>query len=100
MKLLFGPLKFVVVFFDDILVFSYSMAEYQEHLTLVFDILQANKLYAKLDKCSFGQTEVEYLGQIINWEGVTTDPSKIRAIKEWPAPTNVIELRSFLGLSG
>lgn len=66
----------------------------------VLGILQDNQLYAKMDKCSFGQSEVEYLGHVINKDGVATDPAKILAIQEWPAPTNVTELRSFLGLSG
>lgn len=97
---LFGPFTFVVVFFDDILVFSKSLEEHKIHLSKVFATLQENQLYAKLDKCSFGQSEVEYLGHVISKEGVATDPAKITAIQEWPAPTNVTELRSFLGLSG
>lgn len=79
---------------------STSLEEHKQHLTQVFDILQENKLYARLERCSFGQTEVQYLGHIINQEGVATDPSKIKAIQDWPAPTNITELRSFLGLSG
>lgn len=100
MNFLFGHLKFVVVFFDDILTFSLSMEEHKKHLAQVFDILQANHLFAKLDKCSFGQSEVEYLGHVINQEGVATDPTKVAAIKDWPVPKNVTDLRSFLGLSG
>ncbi|XP_073363438.1 uncharacterized protein [Aegilops tauschii subsp. strangulata] len=92
--------QYYLVFFDDILVFSFSLEEHKVHLAQVFDILQANKLYARMEKCSFGQQEVEYLGHIINSEGVSTDPSKIKAIQEWPTPTTVTELRSFLGLSG
>lgn len=80
MNFLFGMLKFVVTFFDDILVFSTSLVQHKDRLTQVFDILQKNKLYARLEKCSFGQTEVEYLGHIINQEGVAIDPSKIKAI--------------------
>lgn len=100
MNLLFGPLKFVVVLFDDILIFSISMEQHKQHLAQVFDILQENHLFAKLDKFSFGQSEVEYLGHVINKEVVATDPTKIAVIQEWPAPQNVTELRSFLGFSG
>lgn len=100
MNLLFGPFKFVVVFFDCILVFSQSLEEHKVHLSKVFATLQENQLYAKLDKCSFGQSKVEYLGHVISKDGVATGPAKITTIQEWPAPTNVTELRSFLGLSG
>ena len=100
MNLLFGMLKFVVTFFDDILVFSSSLTHHREHLRQVSNILQENKLYARLEKCSFGQTEVEYLGHIINQEGVATDPAKIKAIRDWPAPSNITELISFLGQIG
>ena len=93
MNSIFGPYlkKFELVFFDDILVFSFSLEEHKDQLKQVFDILQANKLYAKMEKCSFGQQEIEYLGHVINSEGVSTDPSKIQSIRDWPTPKIVTE---------
>ena len=92
--------KFVLVFFDDILIYSSSVTEHGEHLKLVFASLRANQLFAKRKKCTFVQTKVEYLGHIIMGDGVATNPAKITAIVNWPTPTNVIELRSFLGMAG
>jgi hypothetical protein len=97
-----GPLLriCVLVFFDDILVFSKSYKEHLEHLSLVFKALRENQLYAKLSKCTFAQEKVEYLGFVISAEGVSTDPAKVEAITQWPTPKNVTQLRSFLGLAG
>ncbi|XP_026433888.1 uncharacterized protein LOC113331395 [Papaver somniferum] len=92
--------KFILVFFDDILVYSSSLQEHLKHLQITFSLLRAHKIFAKLSKCCFGQTELEYLGHIITAEGVKTDPTKIACMKEWPTPTNIKELRGFLGLTG
>ncbi|KAH0671271.1 hypothetical protein KY285_023835 [Solanum tuberosum] len=88
------------VFFDDILVYSLTIHDHVQHLKVVFEILKRHSLYAKRTKCSFGQPQVEYLGHVISWEGVATDPQKIRAMVEWPRPKTLKALRGFLGLSG
>lgn len=92
--------KFALVFFDDILIYSSDAQQHILHLRTVLDILRQHKLYAKLSKCSFMQSEVEYLGHIISGDGVATDHSKIITIQQWPTPENVTQLRSFLGLTG
>lgn len=92
--------KFVLVFFDDILVYSRNMDDHREHLTVVFGCLREEKLYCNRKKCVFGQSQVDYLGHIVTGEGVKADPSKITAMTEWPIPRNVRELRGFLGLTG
>ncbi|KAL4348724.1 hypothetical protein GQ457_17G014770 [Hibiscus cannabinus] len=95
MNAIFGPYlrKFVLVFFDDILVYSPSMGEHLEQLKKVLDILRANQLFAKKSKCFFGQRQVEYLGHIISARGVSTDPSKVEAMRSWPLPENLKSLR-------
>lgn len=92
--------KFVLVFFDDILVYSRSEAEHLRHVQTVLEILHNNRLFVKRKKCDFGKREVEYLGHIISAAGVQVDQNKIRAMVEWPAPTTITELRGFLGLTG
>ena len=92
--------KFVITFLDDILVFSPSLEEHEEHLRIVFATLREHQLYPKQSKCSFAQPSVKYLGHVISREGVATDASKTRAMKAWPRPTNATELRGFLGLTG
>lgn len=91
--------KFIVVFLDDILVFSNSVEEHEQHLAQVLDCLRKKKLYANPEKCEFFKTEICYLGHIISGEGISVDPSKIRAIIDWPVPKSVSEVRSFLGLA-
>ena len=92
--------KFVEIFIDDILIYSKSMEEHKEHLRIVLQRLRDRKLYAKLTKCTFYQKQIHYLGHIITADGVSVDPSKIRAILEWPVPQNVSEIQSFMGLVG
>lgn len=92
--------KFVLVFFDDILVYSRDAKEHQKHLKIVLQVLKDHSFYANEKKCSFAQTRVEYLGHVITKEGVSADPEKIEAMRNWLQPKNVTSLRGFLGLTG
>jgi hypothetical protein len=92
--------KFVMVFLDDILIYSATMEEHIDHVQQVLETLRAHKLYLKQSKCSFAQSSLEYLGHIISDTGVATDPSKIQAMINWPIPATMTELRAFLGLTG
>jgi hypothetical protein len=91
--------KFVIVFLDDILVYSKLEEEHEHHLRLVLQVMREDQLYAKLSKCSFYQEKIHYLGHIILEQGIAVDPEKIEAIRGWPTPRNVSEVRSFMGLS-
>src|SRR5438105_8362242 len=92
--------QFVVVFIDDILIYSKSAEEHEQHPRIVLERLRAHELYAKFSKCEFWLQEVAFLGQIITEKGVAVDPSKVEAILNWKTPTNVSEVRSFVGLAG
>lgn len=92
--------KFVLVFFDDILVYSSSWQEHLQHVKTIFKLLRQHQLFVKFKKCEFGKHELEYLGHIISADGVKVDQSKIQAMLDWPRPTTVTELRAFLGLTG
>ncbi|KAE9602910.1 putative nucleotidyltransferase, Ribonuclease H [Lupinus albus] len=92
--------KFVLVFFDDILVYSEGWREHLEHLTTVMEVLKDQRFVANRKKCVFGSHEVEYLGHLISAQGVAVDPEKIRSVIEWPLPRNVRGVRGFLGLTG
>jgi len=92
--------KFIVVFIDDILIYSRNNEEHAQHLRLVLKTLREHKLYAKLKKCEFWLEQVVFLGHVVSKEGIKVDPQKIKAIVDWPRPTNVTEIRSFLGLAG
>lgn len=92
--------EFVLVFFDDILVYSPDEALHYHHLKRVLELLRSHSLFAKASKCSFAHKQVEYLGHVINEHGVGVDPSKIQSIQEWPLPQTVKALRGFLGLTG
>jgi transposase InsO family protein len=92
--------KFVVVFVDDILVYSKNEKEHEEHLRIVLQTLRQHQLYANLKKCEFWMNSVTFLGHVISGKGISVDPRKIEAVKEWPVPKNVKEIKSFLGLAG
>jgi len=92
--------KFVVVFVDDILVYSNSFEEHEEHLRQTLQTLRDHQLYAKLSKCEFWLKRVTFLGHVISVEGVFVDPQKVEAVLKWERPTSVTEIRSFLGLAG
>jgi hypothetical protein len=92
--------KFVMVFIDDILIYSRSMKEHKEHLRIVLQRLREHKLYAKFSKCEFWIKEVPFLGHVVSTEGITVDPSKVKEVWEWKPPTSVSEVQSFLGLAG
>ena len=92
--------RFVIVFIDDILVYSGSSEEHSEHLRIVLQTLRERQLYAKLSKCQFWLDKVAFLGHVISADGVSVDPQKIEAVVNWKPPKNVSEVRSFLGLAG
>ena len=102
MNRVFSPYlgKFVIVFIDDILVYSGGPKEHVEHLWTVLQILRERHLYTKFSKFQFWLDKVAFLGHVISVEGVSVDPQKIEAIINWKPPTNVSEVRSFLGLAG
>jgi hypothetical protein len=92
--------KFVVVFIDDILEYSRSEEEREEHLRLVLQKLRDNQLYAKFSKCKFWLKGVSFLGHVITGEGIAVDSGKVRDVLNWEPPTTVLEIWSFLGLAG
>jgi hypothetical protein len=92
--------KFVLVFIDDILIYSKNREEHEEYLQLVLQVLREHQLYAKFSKCDFFQKQIHYLGHVLSEEGVAVDPNKIRSIMEWPTPKDVSDIRSFMGLAG
>ena len=98
MNRVFKGLDFVLVYLDDILVFSKSELEHEQHLRVVLELLRTEKLYAKMSKCSFCASSVEFLGHVVSSDGVHVDPKKIAVIAKWPLPKSPIEVRSFLGL--
>jgi len=102
MNNIFGPQldQFVLVYIDDILIYSKSEEEHLNHLQQALETLQKHQLYARMDKCEFFKQSVEYLGHIISDQGIAVDPHKVKAIQDWPYPQNITELQQFLGLTG
>jgi hypothetical protein len=92
--------KFIVVFIDDILVYSRNEEEHEGHLRLILQKLQNHKLYAKLSNCEFWLKQVAFLGHIISKGGISVDPSKVQDVLSWKTPTSVSDIRSFFGLAG
>ena len=92
--------QFVVVFIDDILVYSQDRESHDAHLRVVLETLRKEQLYAKLIKCEFWLNEVSFLGHIVSKEGIRVDPKKIEVVVEWKPPRNVTKIHSFLGLAG
>jgi hypothetical protein len=91
--------KFLLVFFDDILIYSHSLADHLVHLKQVLETIRFHKLFARKSKCFSAVSRVEYLGHFIYAEGVSTDPSKIDAVKNWTLQTTLKQLRGFSGLA-
>ena len=100
MNKLFGKLPFVVVYMDDICICSDTLESHVNHLQQLFAILRQEKLYCRKEKCLFAQHQVEYLGHVISYDGISVDQRKIRAIEKWPRPANQKDLQRWLGLCG
>ncbi|GJZ30663.1 putative reverse transcriptase domain-containing protein [Tanacetum coccineum] len=92
--------KFVIVFIDDILIYSKNKKEHEEHLKAVLELLKKEKLYAKFSKCKFWIPKVQFLGHVIDSQGIHVDPTKIESIKDWESLKIPMEIRQFLGLAG
>ena len=99
MNVVFDHLDHVLVYLDDILVFSHSEEDHQRHLSEVLGLLRNHRLFAKLSKCSLFGREAKFLGHLVNEEGIRADQDKVAAVLDWPFPRNVQEMRSFLGLA-
>lgn len=102
MNVTLAPLlrRCVLVFFDDILIYSEDFEQHLNHVRLVLELLLKDSWQIKLSKCSFAQNQLTYLGHVISASGVATDPAKIQAVANWSSPTSIKDLRSFLGLAG
>ena len=92
--------RFVMVFIDDIVIYSKSQAEHEEHLKIVLQLLRENQLYAKLSKCEFWLQQIDFLGHTVSKDSIRVDSKKVEAVVYWPRPTNATEICSFLGFAG
>ena len=91
--------KFMIMFIDDILVYSKNEEDHAKHLRIVLNRLRDHKLHAKFSKCEFWLKRVPFLGHIMSEDGISVDPNKVQEVMDWKAPTTVHEVRSFLGLA-
>ena len=92
--------KFAIAYLDDVLIYSKTLEEHQQHVCTILDEFRKHKLYAKESKCEFFRSEVKFLGFIVGADGVKVDPAKIEAVKSWPVPKSITDVRSFLGFVG
>ena len=92
--------KFVVVFIDDILIYSKMEEEHKEHLKIVLQELREHQLFAKFSKCDFFKDKIQYLGHVVTKKGISVDPEKIREIEDWTVPKDVTDVGSFIGITG
>ncbi|GJZ10228.1 putative reverse transcriptase domain-containing protein [Tanacetum coccineum] len=92
--------KFMIIFIDDILIYSRNKQEHADHLRIILELFKKEKLYAKFSKCDFWISIVQFLGHMIDNQGIHVDPAKIKAVKDWASPTTPIEVSQFLGLTG
>nr|GFB33637.1 putative reverse transcriptase domain-containing protein [Tanacetum cinerariifolium] len=92
--------KFVIIFIDDILIYSKNKKERKEHLKAILELLKKEELYAKFSKCEFWISKVQFLGHVIDSQGIHVDPTKIESVKDWASPKSPTEIRQFLGLAG
>ena len=101
MNRIFAPYigRFVLVYLDDVLIFSQNAQDHLQHVEKVLQVLRENKFYGRLHKCHFNQCSIKYLGHIVSANGVAVNPEKIKAIQTWPTPRNLKEVRQFLGLA-
>jgi len=91
--------QFVVIYLDDIVVYSQNLRDHQDHLRIILQTLRENELYVKAEKCTFGSEEISFLGHRVGRGQIQMETEKVRAILDWVAPKSVTELRSFLGLA-
>ncbi|GKF08886.1 putative reverse transcriptase domain-containing protein, partial [Tanacetum coccineum] len=92
--------KFMIIFIDDILIYSKDKKEHEEHLKAILELLKEEKLYAKFSKCEFWIPKVQFISHVIDSRGIHVDPAKIESIKDWVSPKIPTEIRQFLGLAG